>query len=94
MGIIGMFSYITGAVVPHTLTVMSSVFSDDPDLVWPSLFILVSCVCVLANTVFIIFGTTEVQEWNHVQPECRGILNVVNCSLDASDEKLNAKIMV
>ena len=86
MGIVGMFSYLTAAMVPHSLTLMSSLV--DGDQVWPALFILVSAVCVLANIIFIIFGTADTQDWNDVRPECQRILNIINYGINTSDEKL------
>ena len=41
MGITGMFSYLTGAMVPHTVSIMSSVLGSQ-DQVWTALFLLVS----------------------------------------------------
>ena len=34
--------------------------------VWPSLFLLVAAVALLANLAFLILGTAEVQPWNSV----------------------------
>ena len=72
MGVTGMFCYLTGALVPHTTSIMSSLVQED--MVWTSLFLLVSGAAVLANIVFLLYGTASLQHWNTVN-ESREILN-------------------
>ena len=76
MGISGLFSYITGALVPHTYSLMANLVTslnkdnviheteEKEHLVWTLLFVLVSVVCILTNFVFLILGTAERQTWN------------------------------
>jgi len=79
MGISGLFSYITGALVPHTYSLMANFVTslnkdnviheteEKEHLVWTLLFVLVSVVCILTNFVFLILGTAERQTWNRLE---------------------------
>ena len=64
MGISGLFSYFTGALVPNTLGLASALVS--PDWVWTSLFLLVVGVTIISNMLFLLLGTAELQQWNSV----------------------------
>ena len=64
MGISGLFCYLTGALVPNTLGLASSIVP--PDDVWNLLFFLVVGVAVISNLLFLLLGTAELQEWNSV----------------------------
>ena len=62
MGVTGMFCYLTGALVPHTTAIMASLVEED--MVWPGLFILVCVVATVANIIFLLYGTANLQPWN------------------------------
>ena len=62
MGVTGMFCYLTGALVPHTTSIMASLV--DEDMVWPGLFILVCVAATLANIIFLLYGSANLQHWN------------------------------
>ena len=64
MGISGLFCYLTGALVPNTLSLVSALVS--PDLVWTVLFLTVVVVTIICNILFLLLGTAELQEWNSV----------------------------
>ena len=88
MGVTGLFCYLTGALVPHTYSIMSSLVQEDSHLVWPVLFATVAAACVLANTVFVLLATADTQPWNIVDhSDSREILKINNNN--ESDEKLN-----
>ena len=65
MGISGLFSYLTGATVPNTLSLASACIADTQD-VWTFLFFLVAGVAIISNMLFILLGTADLQEWNSV----------------------------
>ena len=64
MGLSGMFCYLTAALVPHTTHIMATVLRQEN--VWTGLFLLVSGAAVMANIVFLVVGTADLQEWNSV----------------------------
>ena len=72
MGATGMFCYLTGALVPHTTSIMASLVEED--MVWTCLFILVCVAATLANIIFLLYGTANLQHWNTVT-ESREKLN-------------------
>ena len=65
MGISGLFCYLTGAIVPNTLSIASAYLTDTQD-VWTFLFLLVAMVTIISNMLFMLLGTAELQEWNCV----------------------------
>ena len=64
MGLSGLFCYLTGAVVPHTVGLASRLLP--PPAVWTALFITAGCVALAANTLFLLLGTADLQSWNRV----------------------------
>ena len=64
MGVSGLFCYLTAALVPHTTYIMASLVREEN--VWTGLFLLVSGSAVLANVVFLVLGTANLQGWNSV----------------------------
>ena len=67
MGLSGLFCYLTAALVPHTTHMMASLVGQEN--LWTGLFLLVAAATVLANTVFLVLGTAELQPWNTVEVE-------------------------
>ena len=90
MGVMGLFSYLTGSFVPHTTTIMASWVTEDQ--VWPALFLLVSSVAVLSNGVFLFLGTAETQVWNKIE-ECdsREILHI---HIEDIEDNVNKKLLL
>ena len=90
MGVMGLFSYLTGSFVPHTTTIMASLVTEDQ--VWPAIFILVASVAVLSNGVFLLLGTAETQAWNKIE-ECdsREILHI---HIEDIEENVNKKLLL
>jgi sugar phosphate permease len=70
MGLIGLASYMVTALVPHTLSLASSLLA--PQQVWPSLFTLVAAVTFLANCLFLVLATARLQSWNWAGRRGRG----------------------
>ena len=90
MGVMGLFSYLTGSFVPHTTTIMASLVPEDQ--VWPALFLLVASVAVLSNGVFLLLGTANTQPWNKIE-ECdsREILHI---HIEDIEDNANKKLLL
>ena len=90
MGVMGLFSYLTGSFVPHTTTIMTSLVPEDQ--VWPALFLLVASVAVLSNGVFLLLGTANTQAWNKIE-ECdsREILHI---HIEDIEDNVNKKLLL
>ena len=90
MGVMGLFSYLTGSFVPHTTTIMASLVTEDQ--VWPAIFILVASVAVLSNGVFLLLGTAKTQVWNKIE-ECdsREILHI---HIEDIEDNVNKKLLL
>ena len=90
MGVMGLFSYLTGSFVPHTTTIMASLVPEDQ--VWPALFLLVGCVAFLANGVFLVLGTARTQAWNTIEDgDSREILHI---NIEDIEDKVNEKLIL
>merc|ERR1719427_704275 len=57
MGISGLFSYLTCALVPNTISLASYLVT--PDQKWNLLFLLVVVVTIISNIIFLLLGTAE-----------------------------------
>ena len=90
MGVMGLFSYLTGSFVPHTTTIMASLVPEDQ--VWPALFLLVASVAILSNGVFLLLGTAKTQAWNKIE-ECdsREILHI---HIEDIEDNVNKKLLL
>ena len=51
-----------GSLVPHTPSIMASLVEED--MVWTCLFILVCVAATLANIIFLLYGSANLQHWN------------------------------
>ena len=65
MGLSGLFCYLGAGLVPHTTVIMASMVSQEN--LWAGLFLLVAAGTILANTIFLLLGTAELQDWNTVE---------------------------
>ena len=64
MGVSGLFCYVMAALVPHTTYIMASLLGTEN--VWTGLFLLASLAAAVANLVFLLLGTANLQPWNTV----------------------------
>ena len=67
MGLSGLFCYLTAALVPHTTHIMADLVGEQN--LWTGLFLLVITVAVLANTIFLLLGTANIQDWNNLSED-------------------------
>ncbi|GLH15005.1 Sialin [Gryllus bimaculatus] len=62
LGLIKVLTFIPGVLSPMIVSLLQS--HVEKDMVWTYVFSMLTCVYTLCCTVFLIFGSGEVQSWN------------------------------
>jgi len=65
MGVSSFFMYLTGSIVPNMTPIISLFF--DNSQVWSAVFVVGSLVTISCNIVYLVLGTSELQDWNEIR---------------------------